>query len=125
MQCIALPLDWLSGCGGLPFACCRIWLCLAAICRWQGAKAHSLFQNLLSYLSYASYTSYPLAPHKREAPFMLFDCIQILEVLLFAMFSVEEFGVDCRQRESAGNDIENYVGGLILEDKHLSNRKGK
>ena len=73
MQCIALFLDWLSGCGGLAFACCRIWLCLAAICRWQGAKAHSLFQNLLSYLSYASYTSYPLAPHKREAPlFMLF-----------------------------------------------------
>ena len=71
----ALPLDWLSGCGGLAFACCRIWLCLAAICRWQGAKAHSLFQNLLSYLSYASYTSYPLARHKREAPFVLFTVL--------------------------------------------------
>ena len=58
--------------GNWLFACCRIWLWLAAICLWQGAKAHSLFQNLLSYLSYASYTSYPLAPHKREAPFMLF-----------------------------------------------------
>ena len=69
---MALPLDRLSA-----FACCRIWLCLAAICRWQGAKTHSLFQNLLSYLSYASYTSYPLAPHKREAPFMLFDCFLI------------------------------------------------
>ena len=36
MEPCALPLDRLSGCGGLAFACCRI-------CYWQGAKAYSLF----------------------------------------------------------------------------------
>ena len=30
-----------------------------------------------------------------QAPFLLFDCIQILEVLLFVLFSVEEVGADC------------------------------
>ena len=35
MHGIALPLDWLSGCGGLAF--------IAASCLRQGAKAHSLF----------------------------------------------------------------------------------
>ena len=57
--------------------------------------------------------------------FALFDCFQAAKVLLFALSSVEEIGADCRQKESAGNDIENYVGGLILEDKHRCKRKGK
>ena len=39
-----------------------------------------------AYLSYASYTSYPLARHKREAPFILFDCFRVLEVLLLVRF---------------------------------------
>ena len=65
VRCKVLLCLWI--CGGL--ACCRIWFCLAASSLWQGAKAHGLFQNLLSYSSYASYTSYLLAHHKREALF--------------------------------------------------------
>ena len=57
--------------------------------------------------------------------FALFDCFQAAKVLLFALFSVGGIGADCRQKESAGNDIENYVGELILEDKHRCKRKGK
>ena len=42
----------------------------------------------------------------------LFGCFWAAEVLLFALFSVEEVGADCRQRESAGNDIVRELMGI-------------
>ena len=88
-----LSLNWLG---------CRTWYCL--IVGWmRRSRANS--RNPLSQSSHRQLS-------KREAPFLLFDCIQILEVLLFALFSVEEVGAGSRQRESTGNDIVRELMGI-------------
>ena len=42
-------------------------------------------------------TRFALHLSKREVLKAVFDCIRTAEVLLFAMFSVEELGTDCRR----------------------------
>ena len=114
MQCIALPLDWLSGCGGLPFACCRIWLCLAAICRWQGAKAHSQCPETIV-LHVVRVTPILLAAFKARSAELLFSLLRLLLGIGSAIICLV-FGRRGRRRlppvESAGNDIVRELMGI-------------
>lgn len=48
--------------------------------------------------------------------FALFDCFQAAKVLLLALFSVGGIGADCRQRESAGDDMVWELMRIMSED---------